>query len=120
MFNLSSLFNKLLFNKKPTIQIGGEPPTIIITNVTRTKISGIDEMNTCVVTFQSNQPLLQWEARADGNGHGSGDLVGSGGASTSNTDITFNVENDELVWGDKSYRVNVYGQNLSGAWSNYE
>lgn len=94
-------------------------PTITIQSYTKSKISAQTTQDISTVTFQSDQNLLQWEARADGNGQGSGLLVGSGGAVTANTDVTFDIENEELTFGDKIYRINIYGQNESGVWSNY-
>jgi hypothetical protein len=87
---------------------------------TKSKISSITGMDISTITIQSNQALQAWEARADGNGHGTGDLVGSGGALAANTNQTFDVEDSELTWGDKAYRINVYGQNVAGDWSEYE
>lgn len=63
--------------------------------------------------------LDQWEARADGSGQGSGSLVGSGGAVTANSDVSFDVLDEELTGGDKLYRINVYGHSATGRWSLY-
>jgi hypothetical protein len=110
-------------NETSSLTIQGtqaESPIITISSYTKHKISSITGMDVSVVTFQSNQDLQAWEARADGNGHGQGDLVGSGNLLTANTDQTFDVEDEELTWGDKTYRITVYGQNTSGVWSDYE
>ena len=93
---------------------------LFITNYTANRISAVTGKDTSTVTFQSNQALQAWEARADGAGHGQGDLVGSGGALNAWTNQQFDVENEELTWGDKIYQINVYGQNSSGDWSEYE
>lgn len=31
----------------------------------------------------------------------------------------FTVDDEELTWGDKAYRINVYGKNNAGEWSAY-
>lgn len=95
------------------------PPTITIINYTKSKISGISGKDVCVVTFTADQNLTQWEARADGFGVGQGDLVGSGDALLEGQEAVFEVENEELIWGDKTYRINVYGKNEQGEWSLY-
>lgn len=95
-------------------------PRVYITNVTRNKISAVAGMDVSTVTFKSDQDLVEWEARADGNGHGSGNLVGGGTTLSANTSETFDVENEELSLGDKTYRINVYGKNINGEWSVYE
>lgn len=51
-------------------------PIITIKSVTRAKISNKAGMDTCEVAFASEQPLVDWEARADGAGVGQGLLVG--------------------------------------------
>ncbi|HMA60165.1 MAG TPA: hypothetical protein VKN64_07715 [Halanaerobiales bacterium] len=92
-------------------------PTINIVGYTKDKISDEVGYQTSTVTFQSDQDLVEWEARADGTGHGSGLLVGSGGSVTANTDVTFDVDYTELTQGDKTYQINVYGKNSDGLWS---
>ena len=92
-------------------------PTINIISYTLDKISDEVGYQTSTVTFQSDQDLVEWEARADGTGHGSGLLVGSGGSVTANTDVTFDVDYTELTQGDKTYQINVYGKNSDGIWS---
>jgi len=96
------------------------PPTIIIQSFDKSKISAIATQDICTVTFQSDQNLTEWEARADGTGQGSGYLVGNGTTVTANTDVIFTVENEELTLGDKIYKINIYGKNESGVWSAYE
>jgi hypothetical protein len=93
---------------------------LFVTNYTASRISAVTGKDVSTVTFQSNQALQAWEARADGNGHGSGDLVGNGNSLNAWTNAQFDVENEELTWGDKIYRINVYGQNTNGEWSEYE
>lgn len=97
-----------------------EPPIITIISYTKDKISDEEGMTTSYVTFQSNQDLIEWEARADGIGQGTGDLVGQGYNVSANTDVTFDVHYTELTSGDKIYRINVYGKNAKGVWSSYE
>lgn len=84
-----------------------------ITNSTAAKLSHINGYTRSTVTFRSNKPLTSWEARATTTlqtpGVGVGLLVGSGGAETANTDITFDVDDTELTAGDGVYTVSVYG-----------
>lgn len=123
-------------------------PTVTLVSETATRISAQTGKDSSVVVFQSDQDLAEWEARADGSGHGSGDLVGQsvpGGLSFDDLDslawndidgeewnildgstilkagdnASFDVENEELTWGDRAYRINVYGKNLVGEWTPY-
>lgn len=122
-------------------------PTIKIEKVSRNRISRISSVDSSTVYFSTNQDLVQWEARADGEGVGQGLLVGSGGSLPLESDwqsrtskfgsnwsdwafnwndlinyaeSSFVVDDEELTWGDKPYRINVYGKNKSGEWSAYE
>ncbi|MFZ7103344.1 MAG: hypothetical protein ACOWWO_11915 [Peptococcaceae bacterium] len=112
----------------PTLRVFNElqnppstAPIITIANITTTKISDEIGKDICTVTFTTDQDIVEWEARADGNGAGQGDLVGSGiGPITVGTEITFDIENEELTFGNKTYRINIYGQNEQGVWSEYE
>lgn len=36
-----------------------------------------------------------------------------------NTDITFEIESNELTWGDKPYKINIYVRNTLGVWTEY-
>jgi len=90
---------------------------IEISNYTLDRISDEIGYQTSAVTFQANQDLVEWEARADGTGHGSGLLVGSGGSANANTNVIFDVDYNELTQGDKTYQINVYGKNSDGLWS---
>jgi hypothetical protein len=102
-----------------TVVYGSSPPSINIASYTKSKISDEVGMTRSTVTFQSNQDLVEWEARADGNGHGVGLLVGSGASASASTNVSFDVDYNELTLGDKSYRINVYGKNAEGTWNNY-
>lgn len=95
------------------------PPIINIVNFTRSKISAAEDMSTSIVTFQSNVALIEWEARAGGEGLGQGLLVGSGTTLSASTDQTFDIVNTELTNGDIAYRITIYGQNTEGTWSGY-
>jgi hypothetical protein len=95
------------------------PAIITVVANSMSKISDEPGKTTCTVTFKPDQALTAWEARADGTGQGQGLLVGSGGAVTANTEVTFDVDYTELTQGDKTYRINIYGQNASGAWTVY-
>lgn len=122
-------------------------PTIKIESFTRSKISKKSGVDSSKVVFSTNQDLVQWEARADGQGVGQGLLVGSGGSIyrvgdwnsriakygdawdrwgsgdwnqfIDNGTGSFIVDDEELTNGDKAYRINVYGKNQSGEWSGY-
>lgn len=95
-------------------------PIITITNYTKERISNHPDHDVSVVTFHSDQDLAEWEARADGEGHGEGILVGIGGTETADEDIEFEVYDEELTQGDKTYRINVYGKNVGGVWTPYD
>ncbi len=71
-----------------------ELPIITVTNATRTKLGLVAGTTTSTVTFRSDTPLVEWEARAGGAGHGQGLLVGNGttplteGANLVNADVS--------------------------------
>lgn len=126
-------------------------PILTIQSVTRNRISKLSGVNRAIVTFTTNQALTDWEARADGQGVGQGDLVGKAENlrqtwqqvnalgltyaqlndenrtwSDINTVLgetntgTFEVDHDELTWGDRPYRINVYGENKNDEWSSFQ
>lgn len=96
------------------------PPIITILDYDRTKISNQPGVDSCEVEFIANDDLIEWEARAGGSGVGQGLLVGSGKALDRYDTGYFDVDHDELTQGDKAYRINVYGKNADGLWSDYE
>lgn len=96
----------------------GQSPIINIINFTATKLSTVSGKNAITITFSSDINLQQWEVRADGNGVGSGDLIASGGSISANVEYT--VYGNQLTWGDRNYRINIYGQSIEGVWNTYE
>lgn len=94
------------------------PPIISIVDYSTTKLSRVSGKNEISITFSSDKDLSEWEVRADGTGVGSGDLIASGGAVSSN--VNFTVNGIQLTWGDKIYRINVYGKSTEGVWNSYE
>ena len=94
------------------------PPIISIIDYSTTKLSRVSGKNEISITFSSDKDLSEWEVRADGTGVGSGDLIASGGAISSN--VNFTVNGIQLTWGDRIYRINVYGKSTEGVWNNYE
>ena len=93
-------------------------PIISIVDYSTTKLSRVSGKNEISITFSSDKDLSEWEVRADGTGVGSGDLIASGGAISSN--VNFTVNGIQLTWGDRIYRINVYGKSTEGVWNNYE
>ena len=96
-----------------------DPPVITIVSQDVTKISGVSGYDRCTVTFTSDQALSYWEARATTTqtpGHGVGLLVESGTLSEGATGYVY-VDNEELTNGDLNYRIDIYGQNVDGVWS---
>ena len=93
-------------------------PNLIIVDFTRDRISNKDGFQTCVAWFQADQDVYQWEARADGKGKGQGLLVGSGESfiPVGSTGF-FEVHYHELIFGDKDYKIIVYGRNIYGHWN---
>ena len=94
------------------------PPIISIVDYSTTKLSRVSGKNEISITFSSDKDLSEWEVRADGTGVGSGDLIASGGAISSN--VNFTVNGIQLTWGDRIYRINVYGKSTEGVWNAYE
>ena len=93
-------------------------PIISIVDYSTTKLSRVSGKNEISITFSSDKDLSEWEVRADGTGVGSGDLIASGWAISSN--VNFTVNGIQLTWGDRIYRINVYGKSTEGVWNNYE
>ena len=93
-------------------------PIISIVDYSTTKLSRVSGKNEISITFSSDKDLSEWEVRADGTGVGSGDLIASGGAISSN--FNFTVNGIQLTWGDRIYRINVYGKSTEGVWNAYE
>ena len=93
-------------------------PIISIVDYSATKLSRVSGKNEISITFSSDKDLSEWEVRADGTGVGSGDLIASGGAISSN--VNFTVNGIQLTWGDRIYRINVYGKSTEGVWNSYE
>jgi hypothetical protein len=113
ILNLTGIFNtfSMFFGG-----IGGLP-VITLQSYSKNKISAITGMDISSVVFKASESCDQWEARADGNGSvGSGLLVGNGGNINANQDINFDIENEELTNGDKSYEIDIFGHNSLG-WS---
>jgi hypothetical protein len=103
-----------------TFNTSAGPPNILITHVSKEKISAVEGWNECEVRFKSTQDLLEWVARENGYNYGTGSAVGSGGALDADYEETFWVYYYELTQGDKTYRINVYGKNEAGEWTEYE
>ena len=99
--------------------IVADPPVITIVSQDVTKISGVSGHDRCSVTFTSDQALSYWEARATTTqtpAHGVGLLVESGTLSKGETGYVY-VDDEELTNGDLNYRIDIYGQNADGRWS---
>jgi hypothetical protein len=92
-------------------------PILEIKFYSASKISDEVGHTSCQVSFQASAPLLEWEARAGGSGHGTGLLVGDGGNEDPNTDVLFDVDFDELTQGDGDYIIYVYGKDINGNWT---
>lgn len=91
-------------------------PVINIITFSTSIISSVPGKDQCTVTFQSDQDLISWIAKADGSGHTTGLTVGSGTTASANTDIQFVIDDEEFTSGDKNYIITVYGENSAG-WS---
>ena len=104
-----------MFFDKQTSSI---PPVINILSYSTNKLSNVSGKNSLILTFMADMNLSEWEVRADGNGVGSGDLIASGGQLSANKDCT--VYANLLTWGDRIYRLNIYGKSTEGLWNSYE
>ena len=102
------------------ITVGTNPPVINIQSQDVTKISGVSGYDRCTVTFIADQELAYWEARATTSSqtpaHGVGLLVESGTLAKGETGYIY-VDDEELTNGDLQYRIDIYGKNSSGGWS---
>ncbi len=96
------------------------PPVINIRSQDVTKISRVSGYDRCTVTFIADQELTYWEARAttlsQTPAHGVGLLVESGTLAKGETGYIY-VDDEELTNGDLQYRIDIYGRNSSGVWS---
>lgn len=95
-------------------------PVITIQSQNVAKISSVAGYDQCIVTFTANQALTYWEARATTSSqvptHGTGLLVESGTLDEGATGYIY-VDDEELTNGDLNYRIDIYGQNSAGVWS---
>lgn len=95
-------------------------PSISIQSQNVTKISRVVGYDQCIVTFTADQALTYWEARATTSSqtpaHGVGLLVESGTLAEGETGYIY-VDDEELTSGDLEYRIDIYGQNSAGVWS---
>jgi len=103
-------------DKYGTRKYGSAVAVIDIVNYTRNKISDEFGYDVCQVTFTTDYRLTSWEARADGSGHGEGILIGSGNVVEKGEQVTFDIDDEELISGDKQYRIAIYGRTGAG-WS---
>lgn len=114
-------------------------PTINILSIDKRKISDEVGADVSTITFDCDQSIIGWEARAGGSFAGSGLLVGKGGQlfpaadlypnenlypsdyqAAAGADITFDVENEELQQ-DNIYRINIYAVGQAGGeWTPYQ
>lgn len=101
-----------------TVEYEVARPIITILSSDKDKIGVSDR---CTIAFQSNVNLQQWEARATTNtiddGHGVGALVESGNSLPAGTTAYVYVDTSELSSGDLTYRIDIYGQDEYGVWS---
>ncbi len=79
-------------------------------------------INQCVVvTFSSDIPYTQFEARATlvsaAWGRGVGTLVGAFSSTPANTERIFEIYDTELVNGDGVYRISLFAQGTDGSWN---
>lgn len=102
------------------IPSAGTAPVINIQSQNVTKISRVAGYDQCIVTFIADQELTYWEARATTSSqtpaHGVGLLVESGTLAEGETGYIY-VDDEELTNGDLQYRIDIYGKNSSGVWS---
>lgn len=114
-------------------------PVISLISVSRYKISDEIGFDKSTVIFQSDQDIVDWEARVGGIRQGTGILIGSpsllypsgslvcsnalfpmGATANANTNIQFDVDYSKLISGDGTYRINIYAKNSSEEWTPYE
>jgi len=111
-------------------------PNITIKSTTKLKISDEVNQDRSTVIFSVDQPIRAWEARANGIYEGSGLLLGKSdhlfpSATTfpssttfprdytlaANTDISFDIDDEELQQ-DDIYRINMYAcDDIDGNWN---
>lgn len=82
-------------------------------------------INQCVVvTFNSDIPYTQFEARATrvsaAWGRGVGTLVGAFSSTPANTERIFEIYDTDLVNGDGVYRISLFAQGTDGSWNDNE
>jgi hypothetical protein len=115
-------------------------PVITLVSESRTVISDEAGVDTSLVKFTSDVDMIEWEARADGTGNGTGLLVGNETCSlennykvgawalgakpftsynNANVEKQFNVDWNELTNGDKTYKINIYARNTDG-WTGFQ
>lgn len=104
-----------------TYEISADPPIITVGTPSTMIISDESGHDQCTCTFESDQALSQWEARATKAGitpaRGVGLLVESGGSLEAHTPATIIIDDEELTQGDGEYTITVYGCSTGGVWS---
>lgn len=93
------------------------PPEIVVESWTHDKISAQPGFDETEVMFVPDQDLVEWVARANGDDYATGPLVGSGTTLQQGQAGYFTVRYDELPYGDKVYKISVYGKNADGVWT---
>lgn len=114
-------------------------PVITITSINRIKISNKDGRHRALIKFTSDQDLVDFIVKVNGTSHSTGsdaDYSYSRYIYPSNSlypsssvylkDYLLKVGEEEIaivdyteLSGEGDYRINVYGCNSNGEWSNY-
>lgn len=95
------------------------PPIVTITGISKNRISDEASMNLSTVTFTFDQDVQSYRVMVDGVSHDTGVLAHEfTGTVLANTEVTAEIDHTELS-SEGFNRVNIYGQNLDGIWTEY-
>lgn len=90
-------------------------------SVTGHKVSDDPGFDHITVTFSADAQYQSFECRAtkvgEDWGRGKGVLVASFSQTPANTQRTFEVYDDFLIYGDGEYRISLFAQGMDGSWN---
>lgn len=105
-------------NNGLAVGLPSNPPSVDTLSLDANKISDEPTKDTATVTFTFDQDVTEWRVRVLGTSPDSGFLADSGGSVSAGTEINAVIDYTELQQ-EGSNRLNIYGRNSSGQWTQY-
>jgi len=101
---------------------GGDttPPTTTILDTDTTIISRVDGKDKCTVTFEANEPIVEYRVMLGGTSYDTGTLLASDtGSWDSGEDIEVVIDDADIP-AEGQYRINIYTKDAAGNWTPYD